>query len=308
MTVSGANRLTVDGDLTVNGLIINNGTLGGGGTLSGDGKIINKGRVDFSGAASPEMIRMIDPPAATVDPANETLNQNAGTDGMIHGSANAGVRPSPAILPSTGSPEVKRSSALAALQSIDGAADTKRSDRLTDIASHWAKRNIEYVVERGIMVGTSGDKFSPERRTDQAMLVTVLSRMSGQESRYPSSGYGTGQNTYYEQALGWAVHSGILRGIEFQASAPITREQTAIMIGNFIRSIDIKLPPVNEEKPFTDTQSIREDAREAVALMQRTGIMNGKDGNYFDPKGLTTRAELAAILQRLIVSATKANL
>ena len=31
--------------------------------------------------------------------------------------------------------------------------------------------------------------------------------------------------------------------------------------------------------------------------MQTTGLLNGKDNNRFDPKGTTTRAEVAVILQ-----------
>ena len=39
---------------------------------------------------------------------------------------------------------------------------------------------------------------------------------------------------------------------------------------------------------------------DAVKAMQQTGIMNGKSGGCFDPKGYCTRAELAAILYRLV--------
>lgn len=33
--------------------------------------------------------------------------------------------------------------------------------------------------------------------------------------------------------------------------------------------------------------------------MQTTGVLNGKDGNRFDPKGTTTRAEAAVIVQNI---------
>ena len=50
---------------------------------------------------------------------------------------------------------------------------------------------------------------------------------------------------------------------------------------------------------FSDNDSIADYAKEAVYAMQIWGILYGKDGGYFDPRGLTARAEAAAVFVRI---------
>ena len=59
---------------------------------------------------------------------------------------------------------------------------------------------------------------------------------------------------------------------------------------------------VTDTQGFADGDEISAYAIDAVAAMQRAGIINGKDGRRFDPKGKASRAEVAAMLERLISS------
>lgn len=61
-----------------------------------------------------------------------------------------------------------------------------------------------------------------------------------------------------------------------------------------------ELPTSQEAVTFADAASIGSWAAEAVTAMQRTGILNGKDGNRFDPLGTATRAEVAVVFCRFI--------
>ena len=60
---------------------------------------------------------------------------------------------------------------------------------------------------------------------------------------------------------------------------------------------------VNEAKTFADDDNIAEYAVLPVAMMQQTGIINGKPGNYFDPQNKASRAEVAAMLHRFMKAA-----
>ena len=44
-------------------------------------------------------------------------------------------------------------------------------------------------------------------------------------------------------------------------------------------------------------------AQEAIERFFRAGIINGKPGNLFDPKGEATRAEVAAMLESFLEAA-----
>ena len=60
------------------------------------------------------------------------------------------------------------------------------------------------------------------------------------------------------------------------------------------------LPLANARATFSDNAAIADWAAEAVTAVQRIGIIVGRPGNVYDPQGITTRAEYAAIFARLI--------
>ena len=64
----------------------------------------------------------------------------------------------------------------------------------------------------------------------------------------------------------------------------------------------IKLAETVAPITFDDDAEISDYAKEAVAAMQRMGIVNGKPGNLFDPKNDTVRAEVAAMLHRFVLA------
>ena len=49
---------------------------------------------------------------------------------------------------------------------------------------------------------------------------------------------------------------------------------------------------------FVDSDAIAEYAVDAVGMMVRAGVINGKDDGSFDPTASATRAEVAAMLHR----------
>ena len=74
--------------------------------------------------------------------------------------------------------------------SVYGVGYTVPAEKYTDIASHWAKESIEYVVGRGLFCGTTDTTFSPNTAMDRGMLVTVLSRLAGVDvSDYKTSSF-----------------------------------------------------------------------------------------------------------------------
>lgn len=78
-----------------------------------------------------------------------------------------------------------------------------------------------------------------------------------------------------------------------------------VMLYNYIKykGYDI-IVEQNEKTTFADEENISSWAKEAVDVFQRAGIINGKPGNIFDPKGIATRVEAAAIFTKFIASLT----
>lgn len=140
----------------------------------------------------------------------------------------------------------------------------------TDIESHWAKKDIEFVVNRGLLGGTSANTFSPNITMTRGMFVTSLGRLANADtSNYKNSSFNdVKKDSYYMGYIEWASKNKIINGVssgKFAPNQPITREQVAIIMQNYAKTIDVKMP-----------------------------------NNLFETKGIATRAEVSAILNRFM--------
>ena len=185
----------------------------------------------------------------------------------------------------------------------------------TDIAGHWAKGDIEFVVSRGLFSGTSETKFSPNTAMTRGMFVTALGRLANADvSGYTKSSFTDVKgDAYYMGYIEWASKNNIVNGVgngRFVPDQSITREQMAVIMSNYAKTIGYTLPKVHIENIFTDNAKINTYAKEAVKQMQMAGVISGKNSNLFDPQGTATRAEVSAVLRRfveLVISSSTAQ-
>ena len=175
----------------------------------------------------------------------------------------------------------------------------------TDITGHWAADNILFAASRGLLSGTSDTTFSPDTGMTRGMFVTALGRLAGIN---PDS-YQTGKFTdvkadaYYAPYVNWAAQTGIVEGVTAITFAPdtnINREQMAVIMANYAKKLGCDLPKTLQAVTFADNAQISSWAKDAVKVMQQAGILAGKNGNKFDPKGTATRAEVATVLRRFV--------
>jgi hypothetical protein len=173
---------------------------------------------------------------------------------------------------------------------------------LRDVGNHWAREPIAFVVNRGLMVGASINRFSPDQPLTRAMLATVLARLANGRAQNTAPFSDVPAGLWYSESIAWAYESGIVGGVgegRFAPDRPATREELAVILYNYCRHAGIELP-VSSAPPFADSAKISSWARTAVTAMREAGLMAGKGGNNFDPQGALTRAELAAVLHRFI--------
>ena len=189
--------------------------------------------------------------------------------------------------------------------SIYGIGYKNPAPAFTDITGHWAADNILFVASRGLLSGTSDTTFSPNTGMTRGMFVTALGRLAGIN---PDS-YKTGKFTdvkadaYYVPYVNWAAQTGIVEGVTAITFAPdtnINREQMAVIMANYAKKLGYDLPQTLKAVTFADNAQISSWAKDAVRAMQQAGILAGKNGNKFDPKGTATRAEVATVLRRFV--------
>ena len=189
--------------------------------------------------------------------------------------------------------------------SVYGVGYKNPAPAFTDITGHWAADNILFAASRGLLSGTSDTTFSPGTGMTRGMFVTALGRLAGIN---PDS-YQTGKFTdvkadaYYAPYVNWAAQNGIMEGVTATTFAPdtnINREQMAVIMANYAKKLGYDLPKTLRAVTFADNAQISNWAKNAVRAMQQAGILAGKNGNKFDPKGTATRAEVATVLRRFV--------
>ena len=136
----------------------------------------------------------------------------------------------------------------------------------TDIPTDWAKEGICFVIENGLMVGTTSTTFAPKDTLTRAMLVTVLYRMAGSPAVDAPSGFtDVADGQWYSDAIAWAAANGIVNGVgnnRFAPSEPVTREQLAAI---FFRYAKAEAPEADVLSGYPDAEAISTYARDAMA-------------------------------------------
>ncbi len=174
-----------------------------------------------------------------------------------------------------------------------------------DILNHWAKDDIQFMVNRGLLAGTNDVSFSPDAAVSRGTLAAILGRMANADiSGYTKSSFtDVKKDAYYMGYVEWVNTKDIMNGKTSAAFAPdsaITREEMALILFNYTKAMKMNLPAIYAENIFADASKISAEAADAVKQLQMAGILAGKSENRFDPQGIVTRAEVSAIIHRFI--------
>ena len=167
----------------------------------------------------------------------------------------------------------------------------------------WYAEDVAYVYENGLMTGTGDGTFSPNTNMTRAMIATVLHRFADTPDANGAGFTDVADGAWYSDAIAWAQENGVVKGYgdgSFGPNNNVTRQDLAVILARFIERYSLELPLEREAPDFADADSTADYAQDAVTLLYRIGVINGKDNNRFDPTGLATRAEVAAMISRFV--------
>ncbi|MDO4765001.1 MAG: S-layer homology domain-containing protein [Eubacteriales bacterium] len=179
----------------------------------------------------------------------------------------------------------------------------KVSPTYSDIESHWAKQYIDFMSNRAVFTPNEKGEFMANHKIRREEFVSFLGKYEKvNPALYASTRFTDVPSNEFLPFIEWANKHNIVKGTSettFSPESNISREQIAVMLVNYAKAMNILLPTA-ETKEFADQAQISDYAKESVMIMQSAGVLTGKDGNRFDPKGLTTKAEAATILYRFV--------
>ncbi|MCD8390054.1 MAG: S-layer homology domain-containing protein [Oscillospiraceae bacterium] len=201
-------------------------------------------------------------------------------------------------------------SVSASFQPTSSAAahDDCPSEQFADVDdTAWYHEYIDYVVESGLMNGTSATTFEPDVATTRGMIVTILHRLEDEPTASVAHGFDdVVSESYYADSIAWAAENGIVAGYgdgSFGPDDAITREQMAAILyryaqykgfgftGTWMFLLD-----------YDDTDMVSDWAYESMCWMVMNEIITGTSTTTLSPQESATRAQVAAILMRFIES------
>lgn len=204
--------------------------------------------------------------------------------------------------PTTGTPKPTTGTAVA-----NNAQTSLPNIAFADVQNHWAQKEIDYMISKGIVKGIDEKSFFPEKQVTRAEFVTILARMAKVDMiKYSGSKFADVKTEdWFAPYVAWASEAGVTSGMSKDAFAPnarITREQMAVMIDRFANVGQFKLEQKTPVKVFADSGNISSYATESILKVQQAGVINGNNENNFVPQNNATRAEATAMLGRLLKS------
>lgn len=178
---------------------------------------------------------------------------------------------------------------------------SKKAAQLVDIKNHWAEQSIEAIYKKGIILGYPDFTFKPNAPVSKYEAIMMICRASGY------SGSASGDSLFREDGnvpewmrdcLNYAVDRNILTENEasnIKGWQPAKRYEVAVWA---VRAMRLDL---DSSVSFGDLNEAPVYSLSYVGGMYKGRYMVGYPGNKFQPNKPVTRAEMAAIIYRILL-------
>lgn len=171
-----------------------------------------------------------------------------------------------------------------------------------DLSKHWAKDDVEYMANLGIVSGVNNTEFNPDANITRAEFAKLIVKTAGlEETPYRNTYYDILTEDWYSGYVQTAKEAGYISGYNglFRPQDKITREEMAKVIASvYVQKTGGKLEQ-GGALYFNDIENISGWAYDYVVLATREGFINGVAEDIFAPKNSATRAQAVVMLKRL---------
>lgn len=174
----------------------------------------------------------------------------------------------------------------------------------TDVPqSEWYYNEIAQAYKLGFVKGTSDTTYTPDGSVTIAETITFAVRLNyiynGKEVPAPADGA-----EWYTPYVDAAVKAGIIKNNQYaDYNAPALRKQVAMIMAKALPTSYVQAINMFTEIPDLDK---KDSAYGSVLRLYNAGILIGSDDQYnFLPETNITRAEVAAIINRLAIPTSR---
>lgn len=191
------------------------------------------------------------------------------------------------------------------MANIANTAETSRepgcpSANMTDVpVGAWYHEEVDNMLSRGIMAGTSATTFSPNDNLTRAQIVQMLYALEGKPAAGKSSFGDVPQDAWYADAIGWASEKKLVAGFDENTFGPeqeVTREQLATILKTYAGYSGKDVSKSAELFGYKDAWTISPWAMDAMKWAVGSGLIAGRGDRMLAPGATATRAEVAQVM------------
>jgi len=185
---------------------------------------------------------------------------------------------------------------------VEGGSVNIGNEMFFDIASHWAKNQIESACNKGIVAGFENGTFQPDKNVTRAEFAKMVAQALGLKTTLISSDIfkDVSADAWYNVYVSANAEAGIIFGDDnnnFNPQADITRQDVAVMLSRALAYKGVSLE--NNNFGFADEANFAPYAAEAINTLATAGIVNGYSDKTFLPEKTASRAEAVVMIMRM---------
>ena len=186
---------------------------------------------------------------------------------------------------------------------------------ISDVANHWAKKEVNDMASRLIVPGVTDTQFLPNAPVSRAEFAAIVTRALGiQEAPYAGGFADVQAGDSFAGAVQAAIDYGLIGGFgngKFLPDRLISRQEAATILAKAMEVAKLNVALSADEaarllSSFSDGGETASWARNGVAAAVRASLIGGRGGKL-DLAANVTRAETAVLVRRLLTAAELIN-
>ena len=186
----------------------------------------------------------------------------------------------------------------------DGREEGCPSAKMTDVpVNAWFHEEVDNMLTRGVMTGTSATTFSPNANLTRGQIVQMLYAQEGKPAAKPSSFKDVSPKAWYADAVGWASEKNLVAGFDkdtFAPEADVTREQLAAILKTYAAYAGKDTSKSASLAGFKDAGDVSKWAVDGMKWAVGSGLIAGRGNQMLAPGATATRAEVAQIMTNFL--------
>ena len=185
------------------------------------------------------------------------------------------------------------------------------SKSFTDVdTSAWYGDSVKFVTAREIFNGYGDEIFAPTATMNRAMAAQIIFNFDGASAAASSAFSDVAADAWYASAVAWAAEQGIINGYNgaYLPQGDITRQDLVKILYYYAKQAGYDVEGVGDDIDLLSYADGAEVADYAAAPMRwaiATGLIQGYADNTLRPRNTATRAEVAALMQRMVMNVVK---